>query len=195
MSSGVKPFIYDKIKEHISSNYLKVNSLFGDTKNETERGVSNFAWSWSFFKQVCSILSTGSDLFIQLYSWHGTIICLPLIWNIQVLFDSILKVCQSGKIAVPNTLRTNLFSGNWIGFLANYMQLFQSISICEIKCCREHINPTKCFSLEPKRVILYSNQGGKFDWSHLRLWGENEICKEINGQSFIPVPEIGRAVV
>merc|ERR1712079_745815 len=28
MSLGAKPFIYDKIKEHISSNYLKVNIYF-----------------------------------------------------------------------------------------------------------------------------------------------------------------------
>ena len=125
-----------------------------------ERRVFNFAWSWSFFMQVCSILSAGSDLFIQLYSKHGIIICLPLIWNIQVLFVSILKVCQSGKIAVPNTLRTNLFSGNWIGFLANYMQLFQSISICEIKCCREHIKSNKVlFIVTQKSYSLFQSRG------------------------------------
>ena len=27
------------------------------------------------------------------------------------------------------------------------------------------------------------------------FWGENEICEERNGQSFIPIPEIGRGLV
>ena len=45
MSLGAKPFIYDKIKEHISSNYLKVSSLFEE--------VTFYPWFYIYIPKSC----------------------------------------------------------------------------------------------------------------------------------------------
>ena len=111
------------------------------------------------------------------------------------------------KFWFQNTLWSDLFPCNWIGFVANSMQLFHFISICEIKCYKKHIksNTLRFIGKEIRlnKIILcheiylssWGQQGKNVNDLIWDFWGENEICEERNGQSFIPIPEIGRGLV
>ena len=75
-----------------------------------------------------------------------------------------------------------MFSCDWIGFVANFMQLFHLFSICEIKCYKEHIKSNKLLFIGKEIwmkqfylcLCLWKwnwSAWQKCEWSNLRLLG------------------------